>query len=173
MDTARTIEIAGSPMKLLGIAAGALVFVALGFMFVLGYLPPDGNIVIRAIGVVCIAFFGLCLVVALARLFGGLGTVVTVSPQGIRDSRVTADVVPWHAIADISTWGYEGTRVIVLAIDPAAEQQFTMTPVARWTRGVNAGLGADGLSVSTTDLRIDHDTLLDIVTAYWQAYRAR
>ena len=66
----------------------------------------------------------------------------------------------------------EGTRVIVLAIDPAAEQQFTMTPVARWTRGVNAGLGADGLSVSTTDLRIDHDTLLDIVTAYWQAYRA-
>lgn len=175
IDTTQTIRISASPLKLIGLAAIGVVFVGFGLAFVLGYMTTRSDILtdifVRAVGVISIGFFGFCLVIVLARLFGGLGSVITVSPEGVRDVRVAAEVVPWRAITDISTWQMERTRIIVLAIDPAAERALTPTRIARWTRGMNASLGADGLSIATTDLKIDHDTLLAIVTAYWQAYR--
>jgi hypothetical protein len=48
------------------------------------------------------------------------------------------------------------------AIDPAVERKLTLTRMARWSRGPNRALGADGLCIATTGLKIDYPALLSI-----------
>jgi hypothetical protein len=79
------------------------------------------------------------------------GPVVTVTPEGIRDTRVAAEVIPWSAITGISTWQYRGQKIMVLAVDPATESGLTLTRIARWSRGANRALGADGLCIAAGD----------------------
>jgi hypothetical protein len=61
---------------------------------------------------------------------------------------------------------------MVLAVDPAAERGFVLTRMARMTRDMNRSLGADGLCVTASGIKIDYDTLLATSMAYWEAHRA-
>ncbi len=171
-DTSRTIEIEASPGKLLLVAVGSLIFVIFGLAMALGSVHakyPD--IVVRLIGWFAVAFFGLCFVVALSRLFTQHGPVVTISRDGIRDTRIVAEFIPWRAIQRISTWQYKRQKTMVLAVDPAVERTLTLTLTARWTRGANSALGANGLCISASGLKITSDELLATTAAYWQARR--
>jgi hypothetical protein len=56
--------------------------------------------------------------VLLWRVFTIRGPVVTITPEGIRDVRVLAELIPWNAINDIAIWD---RREMVPAVDPAAE----------------------------------------------------
>ena len=72
---------------------------------------------------------------------------------------------------DISTWGIQGQKIMVLAIDPAVESRLTTTPIARWSRGANRALGADGLCITAQGLKIDYKSLLQTSMAYAEAAR--
>jgi hypothetical protein len=72
-------------------------------------------------------------------------------------------------VRNISTWSYQREKAMVLAVDPAVEDQLTLTAIARWTRGANRALGADGLCITARGLKISYDALLDTCIAYAQA----
>src|SRR3954469_2695382 len=113
-----------------------------------------------------VVIFGVCAALALRGLFGLRGAVVTISPQGFRDTRLAAELIPWRAVRGVSTWSYNGTRawrqsVMVLAVDPATEAKLTLPLLARLTRRPNRWLGADGLCVGAQDLKIDFAALQD------------
>ena len=61
-------------------------------------------------------FFSLCTIVGLWRLIAARGPVVTISPDGIRDTRVAAEFIPWNAVTAISTWKFRGQEAMVLAV---------------------------------------------------------
>ena len=171
MDTARKIAIAGSPTKLALLAILGVVMT--GLSAVLAFLNLDLGLAAKIIGWIGTVFFGLCTLIALWRGLMERGPVITISPEGIRDTRVSASVVPWRAITGISTWSFQGQQAMVLAVDSAIERTLGLSLIARWSRGANRALGADGLAITASGVKIDYDALLETSLAYWQAYRGR
>jgi hypothetical protein len=172
IDTSRTIEIESSPLKLALLFGAGVLMTAGGAVLAFGWFPElAANAYARFIGYMSLVFFAACTMAALMRLFTARGPVITIGPQGIRDTRVAADFIPWSAVTGISTWEHRRQKIVVLAVEPATEASLLLTRIARWTRSANRALGADGLAIAAQGLKIDHDTLLATVTAYWQTAR--
>lgn len=174
IDTSQTMEIGYSRGKLVFFTLGAAAFVATGF-WMIGLEKGSGRYSAEQahlIGYLSIAFFGAIFLLALARLFKAQGTVLTLSPEGMTDVRVSCDVVPWRAIARIGTWQAYGQRIMVLGLHPGEEERLRLTRMARWTRGANAKLGADGLSISVQGTTIGYNDLMAATVAYARRYGA-
>jgi hypothetical protein len=161
------MEIKSSPVKLIGLFAISVLLTALSAALAFGWFPADPVIV--GVGWFGLAFFGLSIAVAVWRLLTAAQTVVTITPGGIKDIRVAADIVPWNAVRDVSTAEVAGQKFIVLAVDPSIEKQLVLTRAAKWSRGPNRMLGVDGLCVSAIGLKIDHDALFRACMAHWRA----
>lgn len=163
IDTTRTIEIRQSPWRMLGMVAIGVAFVATSLFIVTAH-----GIFGWVIGWLGVAFFGLLTLIAAWRMLTLLGPVITVSPRGVKDIRVAADLVPWSAINDVSTWSAYNQPAIVLSVDPAYEPTLKLTRLARLTRRANTSLGADGLCIASQGLKMGHEALLETITAYWR-----
>jgi hypothetical protein len=135
------------------------------------FVIDDASPFMRLVGWTGIVFFGLCTLIAAWRFIAQRGPVITISPDGIRDIRVAADVIPWRAVRHISTWSYERQSAMILAVDPAIEAGLSLSTIARWSRGANTALGANGLAVTAGGVKIGYDALLATSVAYWQAHR--
>lgn len=172
IDTPVPLEIAQSPWRMLGIGVLGVIMTAGSGAIALHAVPnvPRGSLP-EFIGYVGLVFFGLCTVIGLWRTVTARGPVLTLSVEGIRDTRVAAEAIPWAAVRGISTWEQSGQKVMVLAIDPETESRLTLTRIARWSRGPNRALGADGLAIATTGLAIGYDTLLQTSLRYAEAAR--
>jgi hypothetical protein len=145
---------------------------------------PQGSFAQFA-GMIGVIFFGLATLVAVWRIAGQRGPVITLSPQGIRDTRLTNSLIPWTGIRAVSTWtparrgkarsgllGSSGAfeqRVIVLAVDPETERDLELGTIAKWTRRANKALGADGLAVTAAGIAVGHERLLELIEAYREA----
>lgn len=163
-------EIYGSPMKYIGLAVLGIVMTAGSAALAFRWFgdPAPGSFE-QFIGYVGLVFFGLCTVLIVWRVLTSQGPVVTITPDGIRDTRVAAELIPWTAINNISTWTHSGQKIMVLAVDPEVESQLTLTRIAKWTRGANAALGADGLCVTAQGLKNDYDSLLHTAETFAKA----
>ena len=172
IDTSRTIEFHASSTRLLTLlmfsAMSMGIAAALAFRL-FPNLPADPAAV--SAGWTGILFFGFCAAVAIWRLLGQRGPVVTLSPQGLRDARVAAETIPWNAIRGISTWQMQRQMVLVVAVDPAIEERLTLTRLARWTRSANRRMGADGLIVSAHGLQVGYPTLFYACRDYLEAWQ--
>jgi hypothetical protein len=173
VEATAVVEIKQSPLRMLGLIAIGIALTALciGIAF---HLFPDlqTSLYQEFMADVGVVFFSLCTIIGLWRLLSVSGPVVTITPEGIRDTRVAAEVIPWSAITGISTWQYRGQKIMVLAVDPATESGLTLTRIARWSRGANRVLGADGLCVAATGLSLKYDALLQTCMAHAQNRRA-
>ncbi|MDX2205719.1 MAG: STM3941 family protein [Hyphomicrobiaceae bacterium] len=173
IDTSARVEIGQSPLKMLGLLAGAIALTAASAFIIIGPAGEDPASFIAFIGWIGVVFFGLCGAIILWRSLTARGPTVTISPEGLHDVRVSRLPIPWSAIRRLSTWSYQSQRILVVEVDQATEDAIGLTRVARWTRGPNKALGADGLSIATQGLRIGYDRLLDLVSAYADAHRHR
>jgi len=124
-----------------------------------------------AIGAIGSLFFGFCLIIALWRTVTVGGGPVTLTATGLRDPRVARGEIPWLAVENISTWTHQGQRVMVLQVRRDVEAQLGLTPIARWTRGANKSLGADGLCVSPLGLDVSFNRMLETTIKYASAAR--
>jgi hypothetical protein len=170
IDTRRAVEIEASPVRTLGLAALGIIMTAASAMIAVHVIPVPPGSYVEFAGYVGMVFFAACTVLIVWRTFTTHGPVVTIAREGIRDVRVAAEVIPWGAVHDVKIWESNGQRVMVLAVDPAVEAGLTLTRIARWTRGVNRALGADGLCVTAQGLKIGFDTLLATSLAYARAW---
>jgi len=106
------MEIKGSPVKLIGLLPIGVLLTALLAALAFHWMPAGPTAV--TVGWFGLVFFGLCTAVCLWRLLTAGQTVVTITPSGIKDVRLAADVVPWNAwlppvgIVRVRTRGSEG-----------------------------------------------------------------
>jgi hypothetical protein len=168
------IQIEGSPTKLLllcnlGVLT-TLLCVAIAVPLIPGPQPP---FYVQVFGYGGALFFALCTALAAKRIFSPGAPVVTIAPDGIRDTRVAAEFIPWSAIQRISAWEYSRQKAIVLAVDPEFERGLTLTRLARWTRSANRSLGADGLCITAQGLKVGHDALAATCIQRFNAWRAK
>ncbi|HUI95625.1 MAG TPA: STM3941 family protein [Xanthobacteraceae bacterium] len=173
IDTHRAVEIEASPIRMLGFAALGLLMTALSAAIAVRAfpnVPPDSFA--EFVGYAATVFFGSATLLVVWRAVTTHGPVVTITGEGIRDIRVAAEFIPWSAVSGIATWEYRRQRVMVLAVDPAAEAGLTLTRLTRWTRGANRALGADGLCVTAQGLKIGFDDLLATSLVYARAWQA-
>lgn len=172
IDTSGTVVVGYSRRKLALYAIGSAAFVAAG-LWMIGIDKPIGRSspeTVRFWGYAAVAFFGLMLLYSASLLLRARSAVISLSPQGLRDVRVSLDTVPWASIASIGTWAYSGQRIMVLTLHPGEEAKLRLTRLARWTRSANAQLGADGLSITAQGTDIGHDALLAATTAFARRY---
>jgi hypothetical protein len=175
IDTAAHLEIRQSPWEMLKLMVLAVGFVALSLALALPaysgmtFRYPTNYIAI-AVGWVGFLFFGACLILIGLRAATTIGPVLSLTPEGILDTRVAAKRIPWTAIRDIKTWEYSGQRILVLDVDPEVEANLRPSLMTRLTRRANAGLGADGLSITTQGLSMSYDDLVAATIAYLDAY---
>jgi hypothetical protein len=161
------MEIKGSPTRSIGLLAAGVPMTVISAALALRWIP--GSPITIAFGWIGLTLFGLCTVVGLWRLLTAGRTVVTITPDGIMDTRLAADAVPWSSVRDISTVTIKRQQHVVLAIEPSVEARLELTPIAKWSRGLDRAFGIDGLCVSAQGLKINHDQLLHACLAHWRA----
>jgi hypothetical protein len=173
IDTSRAVEIEASPVKLLGIAVISVVLTALSTAAALRAFPKiqPGSFA-EFSGYVGMLFFGACTLFAVWKALTTHGPVVTITREGIRDSRIATELIPWSAVKDITIWKYRRQRFMVLVVDPVVETGLNLTRVARWSRNANRALGADGLCVGANELKIGFDDLLATSLAFARAWQS-
>jgi hypothetical protein len=171
-DTSRTIEFHASSSRLLTLLSFSAMSTGIAAALAFRLFPnlPNDPATVSA-GYSGLVFFSFCAAVAIWRLLGQRGAIVTVSPAGLRDVRVAAEPIPWRAITSISTWQMQRQMVLLITIDPTDEARLTLTRVARWMRTANRKLGADGVIVSSQGLKVGYPTLFYTCRDYWEAWR--
>ncbi|MGL4323997.1 MAG: STM3941 family protein [Beijerinckiaceae bacterium] len=150
------------------VVVAGLAFVILGYVMtqITGSTSRQSAESVRFWGYVSMAFFGPVALIGLWRMVTQRGTVITLAPEGLHDRRVTKSFVPWHAIDSIVTWQHARQRIMVLKVKRSEEEKLQLTPIAGMSRGVNAKLGADGLSITAQGTQISHDNLMAATIAY-------
>lgn len=119
----------------------------------------------------CLAFFAVALIATVHRLLVLRGNVVILSPEGFHDLRLTAKLVPWNLIEDVSDWRLRGNSAstIILKLHGDAEDSLPLTLYGRLMRPYERLLGIQGIAVHTWTLDISHVRLLQLVHAYLAA----
>ena len=172
MKTARTIEIEASLTTMVLLAGANGVAAAVSIAIATGALAMTADVRDIMIGAIGTAVFGLGLAIALCRLVMRGGPVVTIAPEGIRDTRVAGEMVPWSAVGKVFTWEDYRQKVMVVAVDSRTERTLTRTWIARMRRDADRRMGAEGLCVTALGLRTSHETLLATTLAYLEAWRS-
>jgi hypothetical protein len=117
--TSRTLVIENSPKELLSLVIAGLLLIA--GAIVVTFLPNVSFYRKVFFGYFGAGVFGLATGLALWRLVTSRGPVITISPEGIRDTRLAVAVIPWSVVTGISTREVHGQRLMVLGISPRME----------------------------------------------------
>ncbi|MET4118722.1 hypothetical protein ABIB85_005284 [Bradyrhizobium sp. JR1.5] len=91
------------------------------------------------------------------------GSVVIVTPYGIRDLRIGNEFLLWDSIAEISAEERRGRKVIVLTPTPALQRQLCSI------RGLARSVRDDRIVIRSEGLATDFDTLLRACRDYHAA----
>src|SRR5215470_8990192 len=170
IDTSRTIAVEGSAFDaVLSLAISIVALLALGVLtaFFVLFAVTMGNTAfvffsgVLAGGCALAAFVCLRKIRECAKFLKVSNNVLTISPDGIRDRRVTEELVPWQAVKSVRTTPHEhyfASRMfggitpvqrtpldVVLDIDPALISQ-ALKQQARITSGASRMLGMQDLS---------------------------
>jgi len=146
-------------MKLALYALGCAAFVAAGlFLVVVVARDAGGGNGYKALaaGAACIAFFGLGLIVTIARFFEKR-SILIIDESGVRDLRIGARTIPWPDIQSVSE--HRVRRQTFFAIHVRNPMQYVEHPVKRLLLKLNRLAGFPGLNLSAHGLDISQEQL--------------
>jgi hypothetical protein len=119
-----------------------------------------------------IAFCGLATLKFIWTLITASGAVVVISRYGIRDLRVSNELILWGSVEDVTPCEFRRQKFMALKINPALEKQLFATKAKQAMLLANRALGVDGVVIGASGLTMDIDTLLKTCTAYYSAVKS-
>ena len=167
IDTSEVRHVYSSPSKLVGLTILSVLLAAICVWVAThdGIYDRFGTIT-TIVGWFGFAFFGLGAILIFTQLFKMKDAVISMSPEGLFDRRISADTIPWAVVQSLGTFDVMGTEMLVVSVDPEFENNMNLSRSARMSRKANANLGADGLVVTTQGTKIKHKTLVSWAMAY-------
>ena len=169
IDPSQTVEVSASALQLLGSLA-LTVLASLGIAAAVWLNAPiltTTALIAFLIGTAVL--IGLSFV--LARLmFRSSEPVVTISPEGVCDRRLSADLVSWRDIEDIRPRRNHQAPVIELVLRKEADKAMTYKPLPRLLRSYHRLSNSVRFAVSAHGLKIGHRQLLETLKAYAEAH---
>jgi hypothetical protein len=167
------IEIGYSALRVLRLAGLGVIMTLLSASIAFNwfaYKNIDGFHVV--VGYAGVAFFGLATLKIVWTLITARGPVVFLSRYGIRDLRISNELILWGSVDDITSWEYRRQKFMVLKISAALEQQLFATKARQAMLLANRALGVDGVVIGASGLTVDFDTLLKTCMAYYGAVKS-
>lgn len=169
IDPSQTVEISASKSQMMGFLAltvlaglgvGAAVWLnadILTPLALIGFLAGTGVLV------------GLSVLIA-KLMFRSSAPMVTLSPEGVCDLRLSADTVSWSEIKEIRPRRNRQVPVIELVLSDEAEAALTYKPLTRVLRSYQRVSKAMKYTVSAHGLQMRHPQLLATLQAYFDAH---
>lgn len=164
------IEIQLSKIKILLLLLVAAIFVILGGFFILNpeqfathrFRSPE---IIRIVGIVAVAFFGLCLVLITKKLFDNkIG--LTLDQKGITDNTNAASVglIEWTDITGIRTVQVASTKILMLDTDqPHKYIDRAKNGISKRALKANHKMYGSPLSIISNSLKINYRDLEQLI----------
>jgi membrane associated rhomboid family serine protease len=165
------IEIGYSPLRLLRLlGAGLLMTAASAAMAFNWYKSKDVAMFITAVGYFGLLFFGLATCKIMWLLVSSRKPVVFISHSGIRDTRISDEIIEWGSVEKISIWQFQRQKAVILKVTPLVAKSLVRTGLKRLFSFANKMLGADGVIINPAGLTVDADTLIDTCEQYRAAF---
>ncbi|NNF79101.1 MAG: hypothetical protein HKN05_13820 [Rhizobiales bacterium] len=169
IDPSQTVEISASALQLLG--SFALTVVAgLGIaaaVWLNAEILTTVALVAFLIGtavLVGISFY-------LAKLMLRSNTpIMTISPEGVCDRRLSNDTVSWRDIEHIRPRRNRQAQVIELVLSKEANKALTYKPIPRLLRSYHRISNSVRFAISAHGLKVSHKQLLGILETYAEAH---
>lgn len=173
------IEIKLSKVKILLLLIGATLFVIFGVLFTIN---PDqfqsiifSNVeAIRVVGIASVAFFGLCLVLILIKLFDNKAGLI-IDPSGITDNSNTTSIglIEWGDIIGIRTIRVFSTKMIMLQVEnPEKYIERAKSGIFKRTMKVNYKMYGSPISITSSSLKVKFEDLEKLMLKEFEKRRA-
>jgi hypothetical protein len=161
------IEIGYSWKRLLVLLAGMVVLTAGGAAMAF-HLFPDMEVdaFYTAVGYFCVLFFGFGVLKVGWLLVTARGPVLVIDRNGIRDLRVSPNVIPWDAVEEIRSGAVQKQSFVTLKVTPAMEKQLVASSGKKLMSAANQAVGVDGIVLNPSGLQVDAQTLFEVCNAY-------
>ncbi len=171
-----TIEIEQSSSRMIqATLVSALLTVLMACLWILGLGsgPGAGRFIFYA-GIFAIGL-GLNTLMSAWRLLTVSGPVITLSRQGMRDTRISSDFIPWNAI----TWTREAPElgrgavpkptVLTMVIDKVIDMQLQKTQKSALQEIFGRFVGLKGYEFTSRGLKIELEELLKYICVFSKA----
>lgn len=172
IQTSQIRAFRGSLIKLSLMSVGGILTTALSALIAAGWHPraqptSSGEI----LGYVGVLFFGSATYLTLKRLASIRSPILTLTPDGFFDVRISTAPISWSVVDDVTTWKRFGQKLVALRIAGPEIDRLPLTRIAKWNLGINRTLGAGELHLGAHDLPLGHRELLELCIAYVAAAR--
>ncbi|ANH84173.1 hypothetical protein A8C56_23215 [Niabella ginsenosidivorans] len=166
-----------SKRKSLRNLAGAILLVVLGVLFIIKpylFIKSDDPAVIRIIGYICVAFFGIC-AIAIGRMLANKKDGIWISHEGVNDqsSGIAAGKILWKDVKSIRVESVPGQRFILLEVyNPEEYIRQQHNPLKKQAMGMNYQLYKTPVCITANFITIEFEKLLELLQAgFHQAER--
>lgn len=165
-------------MKIIVLVMGALVFVAGGLW--LASLDTDSiqssrrmysPLVVHAVGYSGVAFFGLCGIFLVKKLFDAKPGLV-ISKEGITDnsSAVAAGLIPWGEITGIGEFQVQHTKMLIIHVREPEKYIFRGGAMKRALNRANMRRAGSPIFITSTALGISYPELVALIENSFKQY---
>ena len=167
-----------SKTKILMLVTGACVFVIFGlWMFRFGSAEIESQhrfnspLVFHGIGLVSIAFFGLCGFVGVRKFFDKKPGLV-LSATGIVDnsSGVSAGFIPWSEIVGFDIFEVLSQKTLIVKVTNPERYVEVGGSIKRALNRVNFKMCGSPIAITSNSLKIEFEELLDVCNTYFKKY---
>jgi hypothetical protein len=161
------IEIGYSPSRLLSLLGlGVLMTLASAAMAFNWYHSTKIGLFPTVVGYFGVLFFGLATFKFAWLLISAKEPVVFIRRNGIRDTRISSELISWNSVEKISIWQIRGQKLVVLKVSPLVAKRLVAGSLRRVLSLANKALGADGIIINTAGLAMGAETLFDTCMRY-------
>jgi hypothetical protein len=161
------IEIGYSSLRLLKLFGLGVLMTSLCAAIAFNWFNSTNIDMFRmAVGYFGLVFFGFATCKSIWLLILSRKPVVFIRHDGIRDSRVSDELIAWESVEKISIWQHSRQKLVVLKVTERMATRLAGSAPRRLLSLANKAVGADGVIINTAGLTMDAETLFDTCTRY-------
>lgn len=169
------IEIALSKTKVIGLLLGTIIFILLGILFINSsetfvYSFMRNREMVRIVGIISVAFFGLCLFVIARKLFDSKPGLI-IDQHGITNNTnaINRGLIEWEDITGIKVEQIRSTKFLILYTKfPEEYINKARNRFVREAMKMNHRLYGSPISITSNALKINFNDLEKLIRSEFE-----